>query len=265
MEIAGEMQINVLHRHDLGIAAAGGPALDAEAWAERGLANTQHRLFAEIIESISQTDGGRGLALARRRRGDCGNQDQLAVGPTLQRLDEVHRYLGLVVAVRLEILRRDAELFARDVHDRPHLGGLRDFDIGSWIGVLRGGDRGFGGGGLSRRHASLVPMVSLAVAANSPAAILGPSAVFTRKTLMRPSAQTTVKPSAATSTISPILPPMPLGSRAGNGFDSKTCSAVPSRAVHAPGAGLQPRMRLWTCCQGLPQSMRALSRPQRPS
>src|SRR5262249_55227861 len=52
MEIAGEMQINVLHRHDLGIAAAGGPALDAEAWAERGLANTQHRLFAEIIESI---------------------------------------------------------------------------------------------------------------------------------------------------------------------------------------------------------------------
>ena len=35
-------------------------------------------------------------------------------------------------------------------------------------------------------------MVSLALAANSPAATLGPSAVFTRKTLMRPSAQTTV-------------------------------------------------------------------------
>ena len=47
---------------------------------------------------------------------------------------------------------------------------------------------------------------------------LGPSAGFTRRTLMRPSAQTTVKPSVATSTISPILPAMPLGSRAGNGF-----------------------------------------------
>src|SRR5215471_8455979 len=148
------------------------------------------------------------------------------------------------MAVRLEVLRRDAKLFARDLHDRPHLGGLRDFDIGFGIGVLRGGDRSLGGGGLGRRHANLVPMVSLALAANSPAASLGPSAVFTRKTLMRPSAHTTVKPSPDTSTISPILPPIPLGSRAGSGFDSKTCSALPSSAVHAPGAGLQPRMRL---------------------
>src|SRR4029453_3495371 len=193
------------------------------------------------------------------------NQDQLAVGAIFERLDEVHRHLGLVVAVGLKVLWSDAELFARDVDDQPLLGGLRDLDIGLRIGVLRGGCRGLGGGGLGRGHRSLVPMVSLALAANSPAAILGPSAAFTRKTLIRPSAQTTVNPSAATSTISPILPAIPLGSRAGNGFDSKTCSAFPSSAVQAPGAGLQPRMRLWICRQGLPQSMRALSGPQRPS
>ena len=38
VEIAGEMEIDVLHRHDLGIAAAGRAALDAEAGPERGLA-----------------------------------------------------------------------------------------------------------------------------------------------------------------------------------------------------------------------------------
>src|SRR5262249_28406500 len=182
-----------------------------------------------------------------------------------QRFDEVHRHLGLVVAIGLEMLRPDAELFTRDVDDQPFLGSLRDFDIRFRIEVLRGGNRSLGGGSLSRRHANLVPVVSLAVAANSPAATLGPSTVFTRKTLTRPSAHTTVKPSPDTSTISPILPPIPLGSRAGSGFDSKICSALPSSAVHAPGAGLQPRMRLWICRHGLPQSIRALSRPQRPS
>src|SRR6266849_5338173 len=50
------------------------------------------------------------------------------VGVILQRLDELHRHLGLVVAVGLEVLGRDAEPFARELHDRPHLGGLRDLD-----------------------------------------------------------------------------------------------------------------------------------------
>src|SRR5262249_5249735 len=265
MQVASEMQVDVIHRHDLGVATAGGAAFDAEAWPERGLANAEHRLLAEIVERIGEADRGGGLALAGRRRGDRRNQDQLAVGSIFERLDEIHRHLGLVVAVRLEVLRRDAELFARDVHNRPHLGRLRDLDVGSRIEVLRGGDRGLGGGSLGRRHASLVPVVSLALVANSPAATWGPSAVFTRKTLMRPSAQTTMKPSVEISTLSPILPPMPLGSRAGKGLASNTCSALPSSAVHAPGAGLQPRMRLWICRQGFPQSIRALSRPQRPS
>src|SRR5438094_10675776 len=101
------------------------------------------------------------------------------------------------MTVGLEMLGSDCKLFARDVEDRPLLGSLRDFDVGFRIGVLGGGDRGLGGGGLGRRHASLVPMVSLALAANSPAAILGPSAVFTRKILIPPAAPTAVKASAA--------------------------------------------------------------------
>src|SRR5262249_60579595 len=127
---------------------------------------------------------------------------------------------------------------------RAQLGRLRDLDVGARVEVLRGGYRSLGGGGLGRRHANLVPMVSLALAANSPAASLGPSAVFTRKTLMRPSAHTTVKPSPDTSTISPIFPPIPFASRAGSRFHSDTYSALSSRVVHSPCAGLQPRMRL---------------------
>src|SRR5581483_972248 len=75
-------------------------------------------------------------------------------------------------------------------------------------------------------HVSLVPVASFAAAAHSPAATLGPSDC-TRVTLKRPSAQTTVTPSASTATISPILPPMPFGSLAGIGLASKIFTVVP--------------------------------------
>src|SRR4029077_17905533 len=139
-------------------------------------------------------------------------------GTALQRLDEIHRHLGLVMAIRLEVLRPDAELVARHIDDQPLGGGLRDLDVGFRIEVLRGGGRLLGCGRLSRGHESLVPRLSFVLVANSPAAHLGPSAGVTRRTLRRPSAHTTVKPSVETSTTSPILPPMPFGSRAGKGF-----------------------------------------------
>src|SRR5262249_6801749 len=150
-------------------------------------------LLADVIERVGQADRGGGLAFAGRRRRDRRYQDQLAVRPALQRLDVIHRYLGLVVAVGLEVLRRDAEAFARDVEDRPLARSLRDFDVGFRMGVLRGsgGGLGLGGRGGGRSHENLVPVLSLALAANSLAATFGPSAC-TRVTLKRPSAQTTV-------------------------------------------------------------------------
>ena len=139
VEVAGEVEVDVLHRHDLRVAAAGGAALHAERGPERRLAQAEHRLLADVVERVAQADRGRGLAFAGRRRRDRRDQDQLAVLLALERLDEVHRHLGLVVAVGLEVLRGDAELFLGDVEDRPLLGGLRDFDVGLRILVLRGG------------------------------------------------------------------------------------------------------------------------------
>ena len=43
------------------------------------------------------------------------------------------------MAERFEVLGRDAELFARDVDDRPLFGGLGDSDIGEWLLMLGGG------------------------------------------------------------------------------------------------------------------------------
>src|SRR5579872_988203 len=88
----------------------------------------------------------------------------------------------------------------------------------------------------------------LADVAQAPASTFLPSAGCTRVTLKRPSAQTTVKPSASTAAISPILPPMPFGSFAGSGLASKILTAAPPSVDHAPGAGLQPRISRSISC-----------------
>src|ERR1700675_3188133 len=93
-----------------------------------------------------------------------------------------------------------------------------------------------------RDQVNRAPVAILADFAHSPASIFLPSAGCTRVTLKRPAAHTTVTPSAATATISPVFPPMPFGSFAGKGLASKIFSVLPSSVDHAPGAGLQPRI-----------------------
>ena len=142
---------------------------------------------------------------------------------------------------------------------RPLLGGLGDFDVGLRDLMLRGGHGmirqvkrdGIGchaGWRVSRwqcvadadkrgmtNHVNRAPVARLADLAHSPAPTFGAVGGCTRVTLKRPSAQTTVKPSASTATISPILPAMPFGSFAGSGLASKifSCLAV----ERGPGAG----------------------------
>ena len=51
VEIAGEMEIDVLHRHHLRVAAAGGAALHAEAGPEARLADADDGLLAESLSA----------------------------------------------------------------------------------------------------------------------------------------------------------------------------------------------------------------------
>src|SRR5262245_50958371 len=85
MEVAGEMEVDVLHRHNLSVAASRRAALHAETGTERGFADADDSLLADLVERIAEADRGRGLALAGRRRRNGGNEDQLAVGLALQR------------------------------------------------------------------------------------------------------------------------------------------------------------------------------------
>jgi hypothetical protein len=79
VEVPGEVQVDVLHGHHLRVAAAGGAALHPEHRAERGLAQADDRLLADAVQRIAEPDGGRGLAFARGRRAD-GGDDQLLSG-----------------------------------------------------------------------------------------------------------------------------------------------------------------------------------------
>ena len=50
------MEVDVLHRYDLRVAAAGRAALDAEAGPERRLAQAAHRLLADEVEAVAEAD-----------------------------------------------------------------------------------------------------------------------------------------------------------------------------------------------------------------
>ena len=52
VEVAGEVQIDVFHRHDLGVTAAGRPALHAEYRAQAGFAQCNQRLLADPVQRV---------------------------------------------------------------------------------------------------------------------------------------------------------------------------------------------------------------------
>ncbi len=133
MEVAGEMQIEVLHRDDLRVAATRCAALHAEDGAERGLPQAEHRLAAELPEPLRERDRRRRLPLAGRRRRDGRDVDQLGVGAVREPLDDGEIDLRLVPAVRLDLLVQESQLVG-DVADRTKSRGLGDLEAGRHCG-----------------------------------------------------------------------------------------------------------------------------------
>src|SRR3984957_20317574 len=101
-EVAGEVQVDVFHRHHLRVTAAGGAALHAEYRPERRPPRAHEGALAEPVQRITEPDRGGGLALPGRGRGDRGDQDQLALGTVSELGEVIERYFGLVVTVGLE-------------------------------------------------------------------------------------------------------------------------------------------------------------------
>ena len=134
VKVAGEVKVDVFHRHYLGVAAAGGAALHAEARPQGRFAEAEGHLLADPVERIAKADGRRRLAFAGRRRSDGGDQDQLAVRLVVQGIDEIKRYLGLGRAEMMQVLFPNPQLGA-DAGTRLHLGFASYFDIGLGHGI----------------------------------------------------------------------------------------------------------------------------------
>ena len=127
VEVPGEVEVDILHGHYLGVAAAGGTALDAEYGAQGGLPQGDDGLFAQPAQCVAQAHGGGGLSLPGGGGVDGRDQNQLSIwtgGLTQQAM--VH--LGLVPAVKFQIRAVHAGRF-RDLGDGAQLAGLCDLNI----------------------------------------------------------------------------------------------------------------------------------------
>ena len=130
VHVAGQVEVEVLHRDDLAVAAAGRATLDPEHRPERGLPDVHRGPFADVVEALGEPDRRGRLAFAERRRGDRGDDDVLAARPfRLEPADRLHRHLGLGRTVELELVVGDPQV-ARDVHDRARLDRAGDLEVG---------------------------------------------------------------------------------------------------------------------------------------
>jgi len=129
VDVAREVEVHVLHRHDLRVAAARRAALDPEHRAERRLAQAEHRVLADVAEPLRQRHGGRRLSLAGLRRRDRRHVDQPRVGSSGQPVEDGQVDLRLVLSVEVDLVRDQAEVGAQVV-DRAQDRALRDLERG---------------------------------------------------------------------------------------------------------------------------------------
>jgi len=79
VQVAGEVQVELLHRDHLTVTAAGRAALDAEGGSLAGLADAGEDLLAQVrAQGLAQADGGGRLAFAQRRRRNRRHHDVVA-------------------------------------------------------------------------------------------------------------------------------------------------------------------------------------------
>ena len=133
VQVAGKVQVDVFHRNDLCITAAGRAALDTEYRSERGLTKGNNRVLADFVQSHGQTDGAGGFSFACRCRRDGGNQNQFAILLVRKTLDGIMRDFRFIFAVQLQIVFLEAGSFS-DFDDGLHFNRISDFNIGFYFG-----------------------------------------------------------------------------------------------------------------------------------
>ena len=127
VEVTGKVEVDVLHRHHLGIAAAGSAALDTKDRAKRGLAEGHHHVFAQLFQAVGKANGGGGFAFTCGGGIDGSHQNQLAVG-LLNFLEELIVHLGLILAVQFQVLLVNTGYLC-NIGNRLHGAALGDLNI----------------------------------------------------------------------------------------------------------------------------------------
>ena len=127
VDVAGEVEVEVLHRHDLGVAAAGRAALDPEHGAERGLAQAEHGPASDPGEPLRESDRDGRLAFTARGRGDGADADELSLRGAGEPVEHGKLDLRLRAPVRLELVGIEPQL-GGDLGDRAQHGRLGDLE-----------------------------------------------------------------------------------------------------------------------------------------
>ena len=78
VHITGEVQVELLHRNHLTVAATCSAALDAEDWSETWLSNRDGGAVANLVEALRESNGGGGLPFTEWRWANCGDHHVLA-------------------------------------------------------------------------------------------------------------------------------------------------------------------------------------------
>ena len=139
VEVAGEMEVERLHRDHLAVAASRCSTLDPERRSHGRLAQGHGGPLAQLREGVTEPHRHRRLALAER--GGSGRRDEDVLGPRcrLQLVDRRQLDLGDVAPVRHEMRTRDAHS-RRDVSERCRVAGPCDLKIGGerhgWMGPI---------------------------------------------------------------------------------------------------------------------------------
>jgi hypothetical protein len=110
VDVTGKVQIEILHRHDLAVTAAGGAALYAKYRAHGGLAHRHRRRLADVLEGLPQADSGRRLPLTQGGRRYGGDHHIFCLRPVGKLLDGIELYLGDTFSVGLQKVLLDAYL-----------------------------------------------------------------------------------------------------------------------------------------------------------
>jgi hypothetical protein len=129
MEVAGEVQVQRLHRHHLGVAAARGAALDTERRPHRRLPDRHRGALADVPHRLAEPHRRGGLALAERGRSDRGYQHVLGPRPVGQLFDRGQLELRDLPPVRSDQVRPDPHP-GGDVGQRVQRRSLRDRQVG---------------------------------------------------------------------------------------------------------------------------------------